>query len=520
MLSLEEKIGQILMVGFDGASAPAYLLDWLASGRVGGVYLFARNVESPTQVKQLVDSCHHAAKYPILVGIDQEGGAVARLRDGFSESPGAMALGASRDARLAEEIAIMLGREMAALGINWNFAPVADIAHNKVNPSVGTRSAGAHKDLVRDFVVAQIKGFGRAGVAATAKHFPGLGNTEIDTHHALAKVAGSLDFLYEEDLMPFRGAISADAPCIMTTHVMFEELDDRYPATLSPRLIDGLLRRELGYDGAVCTDCMEMKAITDGWGTGESAVLAVLAGVDMLLFSHSRAAQETAYAALLQAAATRRISTERIDKSLARIAALKRRFQLDERPPLAIVACAAHRSLARKAARAGTVLLRSPDRFPIASPKSRLLCIEFAPGLPSSAADQASGTALSRYLQERLPLAESLIVRSESQLDQALAQAEALDAASQILPEILIVATRNAHRLPWQAQAAQAVIDRQPGAVLLCLRDPYDANAISGAGAILCSNGDSAPSLEAAVDAICGDYAPTGRLTVNLELSE
>ncbi len=523
MLSLEEKIGQILMVGFDGAGAPSYLLDWLASGRVGGVYLFARNVESPPQVKQLVDSCHHAAKYPILVGIDQEGGAVARLRAGFSESPGAMALGASRDARLAEDIAFMLGRELAALGINWNLAPVADIAHNKVNPSVGTRSAGADKDLVRDFVVAQIKGFGRAGIAATAKHFPGLGNSEIDTHHALAKVAGSLDFLYEEDLMPFRGAISADAPCIMTTHVMFEELDDRYPATLSPRLIDGLLRRELGYDGAVCTDCMEMKAITDcadGWGAGESAVLAVLAGVDMLLFSHSRAAQEAAYDALLQAAASRRISLERIDKSLARIAALKRRCQLDERPPLAIVACEAHRSLTRKAARAGTVLLRSSDRFPIASPRSRLLCIEFAPGLPSSAADQDSATALSRYLQERLPLAESLIVRSESQLDQALAQAEALDAESQILPEILIVATRNAHRLPWQAQAAQAVIDLQPGSVLLCLRDPYDANAISGAGAILCSNGDSAPSLEAAVDAICGDYAPTGRLTVNLELSE
>ncbi|MCY4019933.1 MAG: beta-N-acetylhexosaminidase [Chloroflexi bacterium] len=513
MLTLKEKIGQMLVVGFAGTSAPSYLLDWLASGRIGGVVLFARNVESPAQVKQLVDSCHNAAKHPILVGIDQEGGAVARLRAGFSESPGAMALGASRDTRLAEDIAFMMGRELAALGINWNFAPVADIAHNSANPSVGTRSAGSDKDLVRDTVVAQIRGFERAGVASTAKHFPGLGNTEIDTHEALAKVSGSLRYLYEEDLVPFRGAISVKAPCIMTSHVMFEELDDRYPASLSPRVIDGLLRGELGYDGAVCTDCMEMKAITDGWGAGESAVLAVLAGVDILLFSHSRARQEAAFDALLEAAESGRISTKRLDKSLARIETIKRRYPLDDRPPLEIIACDNHRSLSRKAARAGTILLRPPDRWPITRHRSRLLCIEIATQLFSSEEDQESDTALSRYLCQRLPHAKSLIVRSESELDLVLTQAESLIAAS----EFLIIATRNAHLLTWQATAAQAAIDRHPGAVLLCLRDPYDANVISDAGVILCSNGDSAPSLEAAVDAICGDYVPAGTPTVNLE---
>ena len=515
MLTLQEKIGQMLMVGFDGTSAPPYLLDWLASGRVGGVYLFARNVDSPSQLKQLVDTCHNAAKYPILVGIDQEGGAVARLRAGFSESPGAMALGASRDMQLAEEVAFMLGQELAALGINWNFAPVADVAHNRANPSVGTRSAGRNKDLVRDFVVAQIKGFQRAGVASTVKHFPGLGNTEIDTHDALARVSGSLRYLYEEDLMPFRGAIGANAPCIMTTHVMFEELDDRYPASLSPRVINGLLRDELGYDRAVCTDCMEMKAITDGWGAGESAVLAVQAGVDILLFSHSRARQEAAYDALLGATESRRISAARIDKSIARIGAIKRQYPLDDRPALEIVGCDAHLSLARKAARAGTILLQAPERWPIARRRSRVLCIEFATQRYSIEEEMDSGTALSRYLRQRMPHVESVIVRSESELDLIPAQVDSLSAAS----DILIVATRNAHTLPWQAQAAQGAIDRHPGGVLLCLRDPDDASVISGAGVILCSNGDSGPSLEAAVDAICGDYEPGGMLTVNLELA-
>lgn len=513
MLTLDEKIGQMLMVGFDGKVAPLHVLDWLRNGRIGGVYLFARNVESPAQVKQLVDACRAAAKFPILVGIDQEGGAVARLRDGFSESPGAMALGASRDTQLAEDVALMLGRELAALGINWNFAPVADVAHRMANPSVGTRSVGMDKDLVSDFVVAQIRGFRRAGVAATAKHFPGLGNSVIDTHDALAKISGSLEYLYDEDLIPFRAAIKANVPCIMTTHVMFEEMDDRYPATLSPRVINGLLRRELGYDGAVCSDCMEMKAITTGWGAGESAVLAALAGVDILLFSHSRDKQEAAYGALLQAACTGRISTERIDKAVARIGALKRRCQLRKQPSLRVVACEAHLSLTRKAGRAGLVQLQSSGRRPDAFRRSRVFCIEFATQEMSDAKAVGAGTALAGCLRRRLPHAECLLVDRESEIEKILARCDSHISAS----DLLIVATRDAHLLPWQARAAQAAVDRHSGAILLCLRSPYDASVISGAATILCSNGDSAPSLEAAVDAICNEYVPSGALTIDLE---
>ena len=190
MDSLAEKIGQLMMVGFEGLKPPRHILRWLASGRIGGVYLFARNVASPAQVKRLIADCRAAAKQPILVGIDQEGGAVARLRDGFTESPGAMALGAGGDRQLTEEIAYMMGRELAALGVNWNLAPVADIAHQRDNPSIGTRSFGRDPRLVSEMVAAQIRGFQRAGVAATAKHFPGLGNTIIDTHDAPVKATG------------------------------------------------------------------------------------------------------------------------------------------------------------------------------------------------------------------------------------------------------------------------------------------------------------------------------------------
>ena len=509
MLSLKEKIGQMLMVGFDGKTAPPHILEWLASGRIGGVYLFARNVESPAQVKQLLDSCHAAAKYPILAGIDQEGGLVARLRQGFTESPGAMALAAGGDAQLAEDIAGMMGRELAALGINWNFAPVADIAHSPDNPSVGTRSFGADRQQVSDFVTAHIRGFQHAGVAATVKHFPGLGNTVIDTHDALAKVSGSLDYLYETDLPPFRSAIQAGVACVMTTHVMFDELDSQYPATLSPAVISKLLRGELGYAGAVCTDCMEMKAITDGWGAGESAVLAVLAGVDMLLFSHTRQQQEAAYHALLQAVECDRIPLERIDRSVARIQTLKRRFEQKNLPPLNVVQSAAHQSLARKAARAGTVLLKPGAAFPIPPDASPIVSVEFSAQTVSDAVEASSYSGFSQYLRERIPQAECHIISPASDATQKVAAA--VQDADQV-----IVATRNAHLLPAQAQLAQSIIDRAQTTVLVCLRNPYDADVLSGADTIICTNGDSRPSLQAAVDAICGDFMPTGKLAVEM----
>ncbi len=511
MQSLAGRVGQLLMVGFEGSRPPGHILDWLAAGRIGGVYLFARNIESPAQVKQLVDDCRAAAKYPILVGIDQEGGLVARLRDGFSESPGAMALGAARDSQLAEDVAYMLGRELAALGINWNFAPVADIAHQRDNPSVSTRSVGSRPQLVSDIVTAQIRGFQRAGVAATVKHFPGLGNTIIDTHAALARVSGSLDYLYQSDLLPFRAALRADVACVMLTHVMYEALDSQFPATLSPRIVTDLLRGELGYTGAVCTDCMEMKAVTNGFGAGESAVLTVLAGVDLPLFSHTIERQEAAYAALLAAAQSGRISSARLDESLARIAALKRKYALDQRPPLEVVASAEHEALAQKAARAGMTLLKQGAAIPVRD-GAGCLSIEFSAQRVSVAVEGRQPGYFSRYLAQRLPNIDSYSLDpAASRPEQRDSLVRAIDAA-----DTLILLTRNAHLQAAQLALAQDFIDAARQVILICARNPYDAAALTDADTALCCNGESQPALTAAVDAICGDYQPNGQLTVDL----
>ncbi len=509
MLTPEEKIGQMMMVGFDGVRPPGYILDWLASRRIGGIYLFARNVVSPSQVKQLIDECRAAAASPILVGIDQEGGIVARLREGFTESPGAMALGAARDSQLAEDMAFALGRELAALGINWNFAPVADIAHQPDNPSVSTRSVGADRELVSQIVTAQIRGFQRAGIAATVKHFPGLGNTVIDTHDALARVSGSLDYLYEYDLVPFREAIDADVACVMLTHVMYERLDEAHPATLSPGIVSNLLRHELGYDRAVCTDCMEMNAITAGFGAGEAAVLAVEAGVDMPLYSHSRRRQKAAYQALLRAVKSGRIPLARIDESVARIQALKATYALDDPPALDVVACDAHQSLALKAARAGLALVKGGSALPLNSQTRSILALEFAAQGISDAVDRSSTSLFSQRLASHFPQAMYRRLDARAPTKAILKQdLEGFDT--------VVLVTRNAHMHTAQLRLARCIIERAKAVILICARNPYDAGLLTGADTIICSNGDSRPSLIAAVEAISGDYQPKGELTVPL----
>ena len=298
----------------------------------------------------------------------------------------------------------------------------------------------------------------------------------------------------------------------MLTHVMYEELDSEFPATLSPRIVSGLLREELGYDGAVCTDCMEMKAITAGFGAGESAVLTVLAGVDMPLFSHTRKRQEAAYESVLDAARSGRISESRIDQSVARIHELKRRFPVDNPPTIEIVGSEEHESLADKAARAGTVLVKQGDALPLKTDSAKIAAIEFSSQGISDAVEIESKTEFSAYLAQRLPHVVCHIFDSGSKFARDPRKISGIlrDA------DTLILLTRNAHMHPAQLRLAQSICDGSSKVILVCARNPYDAAALTGADTVICTNGDSRPSLKAAIDAICGDFRPGGKLTVEL----
>lgn len=504
-MELREKVGQLFMVGFEGLTPPGYILEWLAAGRIAGVILFARNVESPQQLARMTAALHAAAKHPCLISIDQEGGTVARLRDGFTESPGAMALSVAGDAEQIERVSHVLGTELRALGINWNYAPVLDILYNVENPSLGTRSFGTTAEKVGRFAAAAVRGFQRAGVAACAKHFPGLGDTPIDTHIALPTLNKPLDALIAEDLAPYRAVIGDKIAAIMTTHTRFAALDSKLPTTMSPVVVNRLLRQELGYDGLVTTDCMEMKAIADNYGAGESAVLTIAGGIDMVLFSHTRAAQEAAYDAVIAAVESGRIPIARINEANRRVDTMRQRFAIHNTPNLDEIRTAEHLATVNQAARSGTVMLKNDGVLPLHNEK--VVVIEFASVLESGIMEQGGFTGFAGLIRQRLPHLPTFSMMSagyDAMFEQALTAAA--DA------EVIVLATRNGFIIPEQADKVQRIAETGHKIVHLCLRSPFDARLLPDASAIICTSGDATPSLLAAVDALTGQYTPTAAL--------
>lgn len=511
--SLEDKIGQMFLVGFEGLEAPQHILDWLAQGRIGGVILFARNVQSPEQLARLTQQCHQAAKYPILIGIDQEGGEVARLREGFTESPGAMALSAAQHGvELAERMSHVLATELRALGINWNYAPVLDITYSIENPAVGTRSPGSDPRRVSEIAAAEVRGFQSAGVAACGKHFPGLGDTAIDTHLDLPRLNTPVEKLLANDLLPYRAAVDAGVASIMTTHTIYTALDKKFPATLSPTIVQKLLREELNFQGVVTTDCMEMHAIGQHFGTPQAAVHAALAGVDLILVSHTRSTQANSYDKLLEAAKSGAVSLSRIEEANARIQKLKAQVAITAAPDLSVINSAEHQALAQEAARAGTVLLKThPQFFPL-KPEThyKVGVVEFASYLESGILEVGGLTGFAKQLKHRAPTFATMAVKAAHPTRDSLERANKLAAES----HVLILATRNAHLIPQELEIARELMTIAQHTILICLRNPYDASVLSNADVILCTCGGSAPSIQAAIDALFGDFTPTGILPV------
>lgn len=505
--SVKDKIGQMLMGGFDGLTAPDYFLDWLREGRLGGVILFSRNVESPQQLAALTRELHAAAKFPLLISIDQEGGTVARLRDGFSESPGARALASIRDntEAIIEDVSYVLAAEMAALGINWTYAPVVDVTYNADNPTVGTRSFGTDPEEIATLAAAAVRGFQRGGVAACAKHFPGLGDTAIDTHLALPRLNTPLDKLRAVDLMPYHVTIANGLATIMTTHTIFTTLDSEYPATMSPVVIQRLLRDELDFQGVVTTDCMEMKAIDDNYPIAESVVAAALAGVDIILFSHTAEKQAEAYENLLAAVEDGRVPLSIVDAANERVARLKQQFPAAT-GDIEEVSSTAHHEIMLNAARAAISQLRIDDNLLPLKPDSdqTMILVEFSPSVESIVQETTNPSHLGYYVKQRLPNIQTILLPARPTQDdyKALLDKQA---------DILILATRNAHLTPAQAEAVRYLAGHPARIVLLALRNPYDAQLIES-GTVLCSAGDSRPSLEAMAEALTGDIVPTGRL--------
>jgi beta-N-acetylhexosaminidase len=363
-MTSRENIGQLFMVGFSGTSVTPDLASFIREYKPGGVILFSRNLDSVEQIVELTNDLQRCSpKSPLLISIDQEGGRVSRLPKGFTIFPPCELLGRCNSTELAYAAAATIAKELKAVGINMNMAPVLDVNSNPDNPVIGDRAFGATPDVVSQLALATAAGLQDNNVVACGKHFPGHGDTNADSHKELPVVEASRERLEAVEFPPFRRAAAEGVAAMMTAHVLYRALDDQLPATLSPAVITNLLREELHYEGVVFTDDLEMHAIVDHYGIGDAAVRAFLAGCDVLLICKERGLEIAAFEAVEQAVASGTISTERLEQSVARIQRVKRRFIMPYKPALIsdaklVAGCRSHQALLQSMQLAGTRMER------------------------------------------------------------------------------------------------------------------------------------------------------------------
>lgn len=520
-MTIEQKVGQMLVFGWAGADdgdatvVNSHAREIVEEFEVGGVVLLGRNVAEDLAVTaQTFNELQAMSREPLFIIGDQEGGMVARFVEGVTVFPSNMALGATGDPELAYEAASAVAAELAALGVNYNFAPTVDVNNNPDNPIIGTRSYGESAEQCARFAAKAVAGCQDNGVIATAKHFPGHGDTAVDSHLALPSVAYGRDRLDAVELRPFRAVIEVGIGSIMTTHIVFKAIDPDLPATLSHEFITSLLRGELGYDGVVVTDCMEMKAIASNYGTPEACVMCIQAGVDLVLVCHTRSTQRESREAVLEAVKDGRIPESRLDESLQRIDALKRRFRLDRRRTVDPAALGSvlrkpeHLALQREIAEKSVTLVRN---------EGNVVPVRLTPGQQMLVTGlHTTVTPLAVALRQHCENVEALQLSGDS----ADVVQRALDASANA--DVLVVPTCPVE--PWRAPLDQELQARLVNSlsslgkplIVVAVREPYDLRRFPQVPAYVCTYGYRGGSIEAAAELICGRIDSQGRLPVTI----
>jgi beta-N-acetylhexosaminidase len=522
-MSLAEQIGQLLVVGFSGTTIPDTLRDLIEHHHVGNIILFSRNIQDTRQTLQLtrdLQTCAQASgqRYPLLIMLDQENGLVRRLGPDATIFPGNMALGAIGSEQITYDIAQATGKELRALGINMNLAPVVDVNNNPANPVIGVRSFGENPLQVARLGSAAMQGYRAAGVVSTLKHFPGHGDTSVDSHRALPILPHTLERLESIELVPFAHCIAEGAECVMIGHLYLPQLmsQEALPATVSPEIVQGLLRRRLGFDGVVISDCMEMDAVARTIGTERGTVMALQAGNDLVLVSHSSSVQLGSLQAIHAAVQAGELSSETIRQAAERVQRLKERYLSWEvstpSTPLELVGSAAHRRLSATAYELSTTLVKNDDALiPLrVQPDERILVL-YPQAVVASAVEDRS--------QAPTVLVEAIELRHAN--TRALAYSPAINDAERaaILHEaaeafIVIMATMNVDER--QAALMHQLLQANCRVIGIAIRNPYDLQSFPQLRTYLATYEYTAPALEAAVRVVFGEIEARGVLPVSL----
>lgn len=541
-LSLEQKAGQVFMLGFPGRD-PAGALFAVCDLKAGGIIYFARNTgtveETSALSAALQDAALSSSGIPLLISADQEGGVVARLTQGIPGMPGPMSLGAAGDPALTQEVSRATAIQLRAAGINMDLAPVLDVNDNPLNPVIGVRSFGGNPVEVSAHGRAAVRGFLESGIAPVGKHFPGHGNTSVDSHLDLPVLPHSMERLRQVELVPFQAALDEGLPAIMTAHIVFRAIDPENPATMSAPVLQGVLRGQMGFKGLIMTDCLQMDAVARDPGTARAAVLALKAGADLLLVSHTRELQEQAYRAVLSAVQSGEVPESRLDDAVSRVLALKRALRGPN--PLGAGEARAPRleALSREAhLRSVTVVRAEESVFPIlpaalssggaahraptaqaaSGSRVRVAVISLGPlprpaapgeGAAAGGASMPAGWELARRLSELPGIAAREVLPEE-------ALAAAVDGEVANVLGIAVVLTQNAWNDPGQAGLARRLLDRFPHTIVVAVCDPYDLRVVPAARTFLCTYSPRPEAMEALARVLAGMERPAGRLPVVL----
>ncbi|KIL51593.1 beta-L-N-acetylhexosaminidase [Jeotgalibacillus alimentarius] len=334
-MSLDEKIGQMIFSGVNGTQMTDETTGVIKQYHVGGIILFGNNVDNTAQTVSFLNGMKEANAdnpYPLLLGVDEEGGSVTRMPDEIRSLPASLSIGRINDPELSYKVGTILGQQMKALGFNLTFAPVLDVNSNPNNPVIGNRSFGSNPDIVSQLGIHTMKGIEDEGVISVIKHFPGHGDTSEDSHLSLPLVDKSYDELASLELIPFKTAISENADVTMVAHILLPEIDSEYPASMSKAVITDILREDLNFNGVVITDDLTMGAITNNYSVEEAAVQTVKAGGDLLLVAHNPELIPTVVNRLKAAVENGEITEERINESVERIIELKSAYGLSNEP--------------------------------------------------------------------------------------------------------------------------------------------------------------------------------------------
>ena len=553
-MSLEEKVGQLFVANVYGQSANtrdeadvAANQEMFGSGirnanqlidkyKLGGLVYFrwSNNLDNPEQIARLSNGIQEAAlrqkaKVPLLIATDQEHGVVSRVWAPATEFPGNMALGATRRETDSRDAARVTATELGALGINQNYAPVADVNINPLNPVIGVRSFGESPDLVSAMTAAAVRGTEGAGVSATLKHFPGHGDTVTDSHTGVPWIFHSREQWEQIDAPPFRAGIAAGADMVMTAHVVMPELQSDCnvetqegcdPATLDREILTGLLREELGYDGVVVTDALNMAGVREKYGDARIPVLALKAGVDMPMMIDTptdTVSLDVAYNAVLDAVRSGELSVDRVNESVRRVLELKVQRGLVDDPFVNARKAAGKLGTAENLAVAGrvgdnslTLLRNDAELLPLENATSqKVLVTGYRSVSSTSNAEPAAHLAAAlRARNVSTELYETGTAPDAATIANAVSRAQAND--------LVVVATANASGSPSQRNLVNALRGTGKPVVLVATRNPYDIAALTDIQTYIASYSWTKPSMQALARVLLGEVNPSGKLPVRI----